>query len=214
MKKIIVSVVAFALLASACSVIGESKNSTAITDSVNKTEAVPNESISSNSNNDAKQGTAEKLLPADYTVINPPEPRKVVYVKSELNTVISGKVKLPEGEAAPKGGLKVRIDAGINPNTMSYEVLRGGAPFPINSIDIIISEGKNSAPYEIPVVNYYSIDGTEYKPWYTLSFSFVYINNGKTDGQFGFYKGPIDISLGNQANIDYTFENYDISLFK
>lgn len=115
-------------------------------------------------------------------------------------------INLPAGKVAPQGGFKVRIDAGINPNTMSYEVLRGGWPFSINSVDIIIPEGENSVYYDIPVVNYYSIDGIEYKPWYALMFGMYNTSKESTQYRGGFYQGPLDLSEGSLKNIDYAFE--------
>ncbi len=218
MKKSIVFVVVFVFIVSAIFVIAdtpekqesdlETVNSNDVSTSINKIETV---SYKGSEINDTEQQSTENSLPNSNTEIFPPEPGKVVVVKPEFNVMISGKVKLPDGKVAPKGGLRINIDAGINPNTMSYDVLRSGWPFPINSIDIVIPEGKDSASYEIPVVNYYKLGNKEYKPWYALMFYYNYTKDGSLEYQGDFYKGPLDLSQGNLENVDYTFESYNLN---
>lgn len=115
---------------------------------------------------------------------------------TENTSYISGKVKLPEGTIAPKGGYRITISAAINPAPETNEILRGNHPIPINTIDLTMPEGKNSIDYKIPVLLNYK----EYKPAYFIFFSCQGIS---TQNGFGNYPDTIDMSKGERTNIDY-----------
>lgn len=116
---------------------------------------------------------------------------------AENTSHISGKVKLPKGTVAPKGGYKITITASINPAPETNEILRGNHPIEINSINLTIPEGKNYIDYKIPVLLSYK----EYKPAYFIFFSCQGI---RTQNGFGNYPYTLDMSNGEKTNIDYT----------
>lgn len=209
MKKYAVFIAAFILIVSTIAVIADTPEKLEL-----DLKRIDSNHISTsidNSDGNSQMQSSENLFPVNSTEHFSAEPEKVVSIKPEFNVTISGKVKLPDGKLAPKGGLKVNIEAGINPNTMNYQVLRSEWPFPVNGISIVIPEGKNGIDYEIPVVNYYKVNNKEYKPWYALMFYYNYTKDGSLEYQGDFYKGPLDLSQGSLENIDYTFENYNLN---
>jgi hypothetical protein len=147
-------------------------------------------------------------------------------VISDASHNISGKVIIPDGKVAPKGGLTVEIGAFVNANPDPAVVSRGyGFEFGKN-VKYVIPEGQSSLDYKISVPvkfepRYYQailpngelsgpIKSQDIKPNYVLRFRYsYYIGNFKVE-HGDFMEGYLDMSTGDKTDIDYTFHNIDL----
>jgi len=113
--------------------------------------------------------------------------------------VISGKVSLPDGDAAPAGGIQVYISAETDngtPNVFEDDYYFGKY--------VTIPEGKNSADYSITVMpnaaeSYYIVGYSQYSVDSYLGKGYYGIN-GMT--YYENLAGPVDVSSGDAEGID------------
>jgi hypothetical protein len=154
------------------------------------------------------------------------ETNRTLNIKSDASHNISGKVIIPDGKVAPKGGLNVEIVALVNANSDPSVVSRGAGFDYGKTIKLVIPEGKSSIDYKISVpykfepryVKHIQTDGElsepiklpEIKPNYVLIFRYsYYLGNYKVE--HGDYReGYLDMSTGDKTSIDYTFTNIDL----
>lgn len=154
------------------------------------------------------------------------ESDRTLKVTSDASYNISGKVIIPDGKAAPKGGLTVEIAALINPNPDPAAVSRAYGPEFVKDVKYVIPEGQSTLDYKISVpvkfephyVRAILPDGKlgepvkqpEVKPNYVLLFRYSYYL-GTYKVEHGDYReGYLDMSTGDKTNIDYTFNNIDL----
>jgi len=169
--------------------------------------------------------TVEDLQYMGYYV-NWNETERTLNVTSDASRNISGKVIIPDGKVAPKGGLTVNISAYVNANPDPAVVSRGYGFEWGKSIKLVIPEGKNSIDYIISVpvkfepryIREILPDGNlgepvrqpDIKPNYVLSFRYSYYIGSFKVEHGDFMEGYLDMSTGDKENIDYTFHNIDL----
>ncbi|HYE10036.1 MAG TPA: hypothetical protein VEF53_07645 [Patescibacteria group bacterium] len=163
----------------------------------------------------------DKTMPAEATDIG-----KTQEVTSNTSHIISGKVIIPDGKVAPKGGLTVDIIASINPNPDPAAVSRAYGPECIAGVKYVIPEGKSTLDYKISVPVKFEphytrailpdgelaepVKAPEVKPNYVLIFRYsYYLGNYKVE-HGDYRKGYLDMSTGDKTGIDYTFVNIDL----
>jgi hypothetical protein len=140
----------------------------------------------------------QKTLPQVSSQV-PGEPEKLDFSSKENTSVISGRVMLPQGEVAPKGGYNITVKAAINPNPGSNEILKGNHPIDINFAYLTVPEGKSYVDYQLPVLLKYQ----DYEPSY---FVFFWCMSDTGVKAYGNYPVSLDMKTGAKTNIDYTFK--------
>lgn len=131
-------------------------------------------------------------------------------VISPATSTISGKVALPEGTVAPKGGINIQIDALVNSNDPNIPPIDGMNLWGIKSTRVIIPEGKGSIEYSIPVLLEYKdakfAENMQFTPKYVLRVHYNWLI-GSYKAERGFYGDKtLDLSTGLKTNIDYTID--------
>ncbi|HNR05248.1 MAG TPA: hypothetical protein PKU88_02675 [Bacillota bacterium] len=151
---------------------------------------------------------------------------RTLNITSNTSHNISGKVIIPDGKVAPKGGLNVEIAAFINPNPDPSVISRGYGPEFGKEIRLVIPEGHSSIEYIISVPYKFEpryitaiLPGGEsgepeklpdIKPYYVLRFRYsYYLGNHKVE-HGDFMEGYLDMSTGDKTGVDYTFDNIDL----
>jgi hypothetical protein len=151
---------------------------------------------------------------------------RALKVTSNASKNISGKVIIPDGKVAPKGGLTVEIAALVNPNPDPSAVSLAYGPEYGEEVKYIIPEGQSTLDYKISVPvkfepHYYSailpngelgepVKAPEVMPNYILRFRYsYYLGNYKVE-HGNYREGYLDMSTGDKTGVDYTFVNIDL----
>ena len=151
---------------------------------------------------------------------------RTLKVTSNASHNILGKVIIPDGKVAPKGGLAVEIAALVNPNPDPSAVSLAYGPEYGEEVKYIIPEGQSTLDYKISVPvkfkpHFYTailpngelgepVKAPEVKPNYILRFRYsYYLGNYKVE-HGDYRKGYLDMSTGDKTDIDYTFVNIDL----
>jgi hypothetical protein len=151
---------------------------------------------------------------------------RTLSITSNVSHNISGKIIIPDGKVAPKGGLNVEIAAFVNPNPDPSVVSRGYGPELGKEIKLVIPEGHNSIDYIISVPYIFEpryiraiLPGGELgepeklpdiKPNYVLRFRYSYYIGTYKVEHGDFMEGYLDMSTGDKTGIDYVFNNIDL----
>lgn len=154
------------------------------------------------------------------------ETDRTLNVTSNASYNISGKVIIPDGKVAPKGGLNVEIAALVNANTDPSVVARGAGFGYGKVIRLAIPEGQSSIDYKISVPykfepEYYRIilDNGELSepirrpdtlPNYVMRFRYSYYLGTYKVEHGDYMEGYLDMSIGDKTGVDYTFNNIDL----
>ena len=148
-------------------------------------------------------------------------------ITSNASYNISGKVIIPDGKVAPKGGLNVEIGALVNANPFDPSEVSRGAGFGYGKIiKLVIPEGQSSIDYKISVP--YKFEPEYYRsilengelsepirrpstlPNYVMLFRYSYYLGTYKVEHGDYMKGYLDMSTGDKTGIDYVFENIDL----
>ncbi|MDD3706217.1 MAG: hypothetical protein PHC45_09185 [Clostridiaceae bacterium] len=151
---------------------------------------------------------------------------RTLNIISNASYNISGKVIIPDGKVAPKGGLNVEIAALVNPNPDPSVVSRGYGPEFGKEVKLIIPEGQSSIDYKISVpfkfepryVRAILPNGEleepeklpDIKPNYVLRFRYSYYLGTYKVEHGDYMEGYLDMSTGDKTGVDYIFTNIDL----
>lgn len=152
---------------------------------------------------------------------------RTLNITSDTSYNISGKVIIPDGKVAPKGGLNVEIGALVNANHLNPAEVSRGAGFDYGKvIKLVIPEGQSSIDYKISVpykfepryVRAILPNGElgepeklpDVKPNYVLRFRYSYYLGTYKVEHGDYMEGYLDMSTGDKTGIDYTFNNIDL----
>lgn len=151
---------------------------------------------------------------------------RTLNIISNASYNISGKVIIPDGKVAPKGGLNVEIAALVNPNPDPSVVSRGYGPEFGKEVKLIIPEGQSSIDYKISVpfkfepryVRAILPNGEleepeklpDIKPNYVLRFRYSYYLGTYKVEHGDYMEGYLDMSTGDKTGVDYIFSNIDL----
>lgn len=154
------------------------------------------------------------------------ETDRTLNVTSNASYNISGKVIIPDGKVAPKGGLNIEIGALVNANSDPAVVSRGAGFGYGKVIKLVIPEGQSSIDYKISVPykfepRYYRailpngelgepVKAPDVNPNYVLRFRYSYYLGTYKVEHGDYMEGYLDMSTGDKTNIDYTFNNIDL----
>lgn len=151
---------------------------------------------------------------------------RTLNITSNASYNISGKVIIPDGKVAPKGGLNVEIAALVNPNPDPSVVSRGYGPEFGKEIKLTIPEGQSSIDYKISVP--YKFESRyvrailpngeleepeklpDIKPNYVLRFRYSYYLGTYKVEHGDYMEGYLDMSTGDKTGVDYIFSNIDL----
>ncbi|HQI17343.1 MAG TPA: hypothetical protein PLL37_10310, partial [Bacillota bacterium] len=151
---------------------------------------------------------------------------RTLNITSNASRNISGKVIIPEGKVAPKGGLTVEIGALVNANTDPSVVARGAGFGYGKVIKLVIPEGQSSIDYKISVP--YKFEPEYYRliqengelsepirrpdtlPNYVMLFRYSYYLGTYKVEHGDFMEGYLDMSTGDKTDVDYVFNNIDL----
>ncbi|MEA4846510.1 MAG: hypothetical protein VB106_04665 [Clostridiaceae bacterium] len=152
---------------------------------------------------------------------------RTLNITSNASYNISGKVIIPDGKVAPKGGLNVEIGALVNANPFDPSEVSRGAGFGYGKIiKLVIPEGQSSIDYKISVP--YKFEPEYYRnilengelsepirrpstlPNYVMLFRYSYYLGTYKVEHGDYMKGYLDMSTGDKTGVDYVFENIDL----
>ena len=151
---------------------------------------------------------------------------RALNITSNASHNISGKVVIPDGKVAPKGGLTVEIGALVNANTDPSVVARGAGFGYGKVIKLVIPEGQSSIDYKISVP--YKFEPEYYRliqengelsepirrpdtlPNYVMLFRYSYYLGTYKVEHGDFMEGYLDMSTGDKTGVDYVFNNIDL----
>jgi hypothetical protein len=152
---------------------------------------------------------------------------RTLNITSNASYNISGKVIIPDGKVAPKGGLNVEIGALVNANPFDPSEVSRGAGFGYGKIiKLVIPEGQSSIDYKISVP--YKFEPEYYRnilengelsepirrpstlPNYVMLFRYSYYLGTYKVEHGDYMKGYLDMSIGDKTGVDYVFENIDL----